>query len=182
MWSSVVSAPNASIVSSTIRCGASAGGQVHGDDVRRAAAPGARRETLGVPSDEHDPRACLRHRLGTGEPDARARARYDGDLPVEAGRSGTASSRPPQPLGLRLVDLERVVEHLASERDAVDLTCPLEADEAREHVVANTLGLPPVRMPVAAAAAQRMPEQLARLEHDLRDRVECLLDAVRARP
>src|SRR5581483_4931118 len=90
------------------------------------------------------------------------------------------SSRASQCGRLALVDHERIVEHLALEGDAVDVARTLEADEACEHVVADALRLALVRMAVAPAAAQRVSEQLARLEHDLVDRVELALGTVAA--
>src|SRR5439155_909190 len=83
------------------------------------------------------------------------------------------------PRRLRLVDSERLVEHLALERDAVDRPGALEADKPGEHVLAHELGRAPPRGAVAAAAREPVAEQLAGRELDLGDRIQRLDAAAR---
>ena len=73
-----------------------------GRDVERqghgciAAGGGRLGESRGVAAHEHDARARLRHRLGDGRADARARARHDGDLAVEPEAGERRHRAPPR--------------------------------------------------------------------------------------
>ena len=125
-----------------------------------------------------DRRARRAHRPRGRGADARAGARDDRDLAVETQIGACVTGAPSQAPGLGVVDRERVVERLLFERDTVDVAGPLDGHEAGEHVFADKCRLALERIAVTSAAAELVSQELAGLDHFLRDGPQRLLCAV----
>ena len=170
--------PKAASVCSTIAAGASSSVMSTGQNevLRDVGRHGC--ETFVVAPDQRDPGARRAHRPGGRGADARAGARDDRDLAVET-QIGAAHRRAFRRRSVSASStVERVVERLLLERDAVDVAGALDADEAGEHVLADQRRLALERIAVAPAAAQLVSQELARLDHLLRDGPQRLLRAV----